>query len=64
MRLNLKEGVILRWGKGAFESRGGGLAHLEEGIILCWGRGGGVRFDLATEWNNVGVAHFCACVNR
>ena len=32
-------GVILRFGRGAVESRGG--------VILCWG--GGVRFDLATE---------------
>ena len=33
MRLNLEEGVILRWGKGAFESQGGSHTSLGEGCV-------------------------------
>ena len=52
----LEEGVLLIWSRGSYFTGGGVCLNLEEGVILCLG--GGVHFDLATERNNVGVAHF------
>ena len=39
MRLNLEEGVILRWGRGAFESRGGGSTSSGVGGHISLGEG-------------------------
>ena len=66
----MEEECVLISRRGSSSSGVGDHTSLGEGSSSSGGAdhtlpgGGGVRFHLATERNNVGVAHFCTCINR